>query len=114
MLLFQSEYVLRMPKYPGRCPGLKYPALSVRKKNEPRLIPGFDDVERKTIMTEQLLTPRDAARKLAIGRSTFYQLRQRLIANGMEYVVIGGIVKYRQSSIDKLIADAAERKKPIV
>jgi predicted DNA-binding transcriptional regulator AlpA len=64
-------------------------------------------------MTEQLLTPIQTAGKLAIGRSTFYRLRQRLIANGMEYVVIGGIVKYRQSSIDKLIADCAEQKKPL-
>jgi hypothetical protein len=64
-------------------------------------------------MTEQLLTPMDAARKLAIGRTTFYKLRHRLIANGMEYVVIGGIVKYRQSSLDKLIAVAAEQKKPL-
>jgi predicted DNA-binding transcriptional regulator AlpA len=65
-------------------------------------------------MTEQLLTPQDAARKLAISRATFYRIRTRLLANGVQYVVVGGIVKYRQSSLDRLIADAAEQKKPLV
>ena len=64
-------------------------------------------------MTEQLLTPQDAAKKLAISRRTFYRLRCRLLANGVQYVVINGIVKYLESSIDKLIADCAEQKKPL-
>jgi predicted DNA-binding transcriptional regulator AlpA len=64
-------------------------------------------------MTEQLLPPTDVARKLAISRTTFYRLRHRLLANGLQHVVIGGIVKYLESSIDRLIIDAAEQRKPL-
>jgi predicted DNA-binding transcriptional regulator AlpA len=79
-----------------------------------RIVKPFGLKMRKEIrMTEQLLTPIDTAKKLAISRTTFYKLRYRLIANGLQYVVLGGIVKYRQSSLDRLIADAAEQKKPI-
>lgn len=64
-------------------------------------------------MTEQLLTPNDVAKKLAISRATFYRLRHRMLDKGLEYVVVGGIVKYLQSSLDILIVEAARQKKPL-
>ena len=64
-------------------------------------------------MTEQLLTPTDVTRKLRISRSKFYNIRAKLIANGMKRVTIDGSVKYLESSIDALLRKAAETEVPV-
>jgi predicted DNA-binding transcriptional regulator AlpA len=64
-------------------------------------------------MSEQLLTQTDVTRKLHISKTTFYRMRQRLAALGLEHVILGGMIRYRQASLDRLIADAAEKKIPI-
>ena len=60
-------------------------------------------------MSERLLTPTDVKDKLRISRSKFYRIRGRLIANGMQTVKIDGSVKYLESSIDRMIRDAAAK-----
>jgi hypothetical protein len=65
-------------------------------------------------MSEQLLTQTDVTRKLNISKTTFYRLRHRLAALGLEHVILGGMIRYRQASLDRLIADAAQYRKPIV
>ncbi len=65
------------------------------------------------MMTEQLLTPTDVTKKLRISRAKFYRIRAKLIASGMKRVVIGGSVKYLESSIDKLLRKAAETEVPL-
>ena len=59
-------------------------------------------------MKEQLLTPKQAAAKLAVNVRTFYRYRARLIAKGLQQVKFGQYPKYRESSLDKLIKQAAE------
>jgi hypothetical protein len=64
-------------------------------------------------MSEQLLTPIQAARKLGISRAKFYVLRASLIARGMKRVTVGSHIKYLESSLEKLIQRAAENGKPL-
>jgi predicted DNA-binding transcriptional regulator AlpA len=64
-------------------------------------------------MSEQLLTQTDVTRKLNISKTTFYRMRQRLTKLGLEHVILGGMIRYRQASLDRLIADAAEKRIPI-
>ncbi len=64
-------------------------------------------------MAEQLLTPTDVTKKLRISRSKFYNIRARLIARGMNKVVVGGSTKYLESSIDRMIIRAAENDQPL-
>ncbi|MBE0534530.1 MAG: helix-turn-helix domain-containing protein [Phycisphaerae bacterium] len=59
-------------------------------------------------MSEQLLTPGQAAKKLAISRSTFYRLRAGLIARGVRTIKVGSGTKYLESSMDEVIRRAAE------
>jgi predicted DNA-binding transcriptional regulator AlpA len=65
-------------------------------------------------MSEQLLTPTDVTKKLKISRAKFYRIRGQLIANGVKTVIIGGNVKYLESSLDRLILKCAEEDKPMV
>ena len=65
-------------------------------------------------MSERLLRPKDAAKKLGISRPTFYKLRSRLIAQGMKAVRVGRSPKYLESSIDALILRAAEKEQALV
>ncbi len=64
-------------------------------------------------MAEQLLTPTDVTKKLRISRTKFYNLRARLIARGMNRVIVGGNTKYLESSIDRMIIRAAENDQPL-
>jgi predicted DNA-binding transcriptional regulator AlpA len=66
------------------------------------------------IMSEQLLTQTDVTQRLSISKTTFYRMRQRLARLGLEHVILGGMIRYRQSSLDRMIADAAEQRKPLV
>jgi Mn-dependent DtxR family transcriptional regulator len=65
-------------------------------------------------MNEQLIKQTDVAKRLNISMTTFNRMRQRLAAAGLEHVILGGMIRYRQASLDRLIADAAEQRKPIV
>jgi hypothetical protein len=64
-------------------------------------------------MSEQLLTQTDVTRRLHISKTTFYRMRHRLAVLGLEHVILGGMIRYREASLDRLIADAAQQKKPI-
>ena len=64
-------------------------------------------------MSEKLLTPIQAARKLGISRAKFYVLRTSLTARGMKRVTVGSHIKYLESSLEKLINRAAESGKPL-
>jgi hypothetical protein len=59
-------------------------------------------------MAEQLLKPMDAAERLKVKRTKFYDIRPRLIAMGLKTVRVGKQVKYLESSLDRLICKAAE------
>ena len=65
-------------------------------------------------MSEQLLTQTDVTQRLHISKTTFYRMRHRLTKFGLEHVILGGMIRYRQASLDRLIADAAQHRKPIV
>jgi predicted DNA-binding transcriptional regulator AlpA len=65
-------------------------------------------------MSEQLLTQTDVTQRLNISKTTFYRMRYRLAKLGLEHVILGGMIRYRQASLDRLIADAAEQRKPLV
>ena len=64
-------------------------------------------------MSEQLLTQTDVTRKLHISKTTFYRMRYRLAKLGLQHVILGGMIRYRQASLDRLIADAAQHRKPL-
>ena len=64
-------------------------------------------------MTERLLNPIDAAKKLGISRPSFYKMKARLIAKGMKKVRVGRRVKYLESSIDRIIMRAAVMERPL-
>jgi sugar-specific transcriptional regulator TrmB len=59
-------------------------------------------------MAEQLLKPMDAAERLKVKRTKFYDIRPRLIAMGLKTVRVGKQVKYLESSLDALIKRCAE------
>ncbi len=59
-------------------------------------------------MAEQLLTTKQVAAKLAVNVRTFYRHRARLVAKGLQPVGFAKHPKYRESSLDRLIKQAAE------
>ncbi len=65
-------------------------------------------------MNEQLIKQTDVARHLGISMSTFNRMRMTLAEHGLEHVILGSMIRYRQASLDKLIRDAAEKRVPIV
>ena len=72
-----------------------------------------DTLRKEKIMAEQLLTPEGVAKKLKISRTTFYDLRPRLIANGIKTMKVGKNIKYLESSIDALIRRCVETGQPM-
>ena len=50
----------------------------------------------------------DVASRLSVSRTTFYEIRPKLIALGLKTVKVGKYVKYLESSLDRLIVYAAE------
>ena len=65
-------------------------------------------------MSENLLSPTNAARKLGVSRMTFYRIRAKLLAKGVKTVTVGNHVKYLESSLDALIRLAAETERPLI
>ncbi len=59
-------------------------------------------------MSEQLLTAKEVATRLGICYRTFNEYRPRLVAKGLQEVVVGRSRKFRQESLDRLIRRAAE------
>lgn len=59
-------------------------------------------------MPEKLLTAVEAARKLGVSRTKFYRLRTRLVAKGMQERIIGQQRRYREASLDRMIAAEEE------
>lgn len=59
-------------------------------------------------MPEKLLTRKQVAERLGISPMTFSRHRARLIAKGLQQVDFGQYPKYRESSLYKLIKNAAE------
>lgn len=59
-------------------------------------------------MSEQLLTAKEVAMRLGVCYRTFNEYRPRLVAKGLQEVVIGRSRKFRQESLDRLIQKAAE------
>jgi Mn-dependent DtxR family transcriptional regulator len=68
---------------------------------------------KETKMSEQLLTQTDVTQRLHISKTTFNRMRHRLASLGLQHVILGGMIRYRQASLDRLIADCAEQKKPM-
>lgn len=60
-----------------------------------------------------LLTPGECARQLGISRSVFYELRARLIANGLRCVTVGTRRKYTRKSLEALVERAAEHEEAV-
>jgi hypothetical protein len=59
---------------------------------------------------EQLLTKQQAAEQLGMKPRSFDRIKAHLIANkGLQEIRIGRSKKYRQASIDRMIARAAEK-----
>ena len=58
-------------------------------------------------MSEQLLTAKEVATRLGICYRSFNSYRPRLVAKGLQEVVVGRSRKFRQASLDKLIQKAA-------
>ena len=59
-------------------------------------------------MPERLLYAYQVADRLGISARQFCRLRFRLRAKGLQAVRVGEATKYRESSLDGLIARAAE------
>ena len=59
-------------------------------------------------MSERLLTAKEVATRLGICYRSFNSYRPRLVAKGLQEVVIGRSRKFRQESLDRLIQKAAE------
>ncbi len=58
-------------------------------------------------MEEQLLTPREVAKRLMVSTRTLNRNRAKLLAHGLQIVRIGKTVKYRKSSLDEAIRSLA-------
>lgn len=58
-------------------------------------------------MEEQLLTPREVAKRLMVSTRTLNRNRGKLLAHGLQIVRIGKTVKYRKSSLDEAIRSLA-------
>jgi len=65
-------------------------------------------------MNEQLIKQSDVARRLGISMSTFNRMRMTLAEYGLEHIILGNMIRYREASLNRMIAAAAELKKPIV
>ena len=59
-------------------------------------------------MPERLLTVNEAAARLGISRAEFYRRRAELIAKGLQERIIGHRRRYREASVDELIAAGNE------
>lgn len=57
---------------------------------------------------ERLLTRSEVAGRLGIRPRTFSRHKARLVAEGLQPVKVGLHDKFRESSLDRLIRDAAE------
>jgi predicted ArsR family transcriptional regulator len=69
---------------------------------------------------EELLTLQQTARRLGVSRQTLWRMLDRLKAGGLKTVVIPSsrpsgrpMIRYRASSLDRLIVHAVEREKPL-
>ncbi len=58
-------------------------------------------------MSERLLTAKEVATRLGICYRSFNAWRPRLVAKGLQEVVVGRSRKFRQASLDRLIQKAA-------
>lgn len=58
---------------------------------------------------EQLLTVKEATARLRINPTSFYKYRAKLMALGLQQVRIGRCVRYRESSVNRVIKRMAER-----
>ncbi|HEG44629.1 MAG TPA: DNA-binding protein [Phycisphaerales bacterium] len=59
-------------------------------------------------MAEKLLTIDTIAKRLGVSRRTFYRLRARLMARGLQEVCVGKLRRYREASLDRVIQRLAE------
>jgi predicted site-specific integrase-resolvase len=66
-------------------------------------------------MAEKLVTLRQVCQSLSISRATFYKIRAGLIADGLEEVLVASVkgLRFRESSVNKLIINATKSGKPI-
>ncbi|HPD48661.1 MAG TPA: hypothetical protein P5279_17460 [Anaerohalosphaeraceae bacterium] len=64
-------------------------------------------------MSEQLLTAKQAAKRLGVCYRYFNTLRPRLVAKGLQQVTVGRSRKFREASLDSLIQKAAEQGVPL-
>ena len=62
---------------------------------------------------EKLLGRSEAAAKLGLKPRSFRRIKASLIANGLQEVLVGRTKMYRQASIDRMIARAAEKGLPL-
>ncbi|MGH2272455.1 hypothetical protein ACQ9LF_11695 [Anaerohalosphaeraceae bacterium U12dextr] len=62
---------------------------------------------------ESLIGRYEVASRLGISYRSFVKLKARLIANGLQEVVVGHSKRYREVSVDRLIANAAEKGTPL-
>ncbi|MHC4153719.1 MAG: helix-turn-helix domain-containing protein [Planctomycetota bacterium] len=60
-------------------------------------------------MSERLIRLNEAADRLGISRRSFYRLRARLVARGLQEVRVGCQRRYREQSLDRIIQDASEK-----
>ncbi len=60
------------------------------------------------VMAEKLLSKLETASRLSMTIRTFDRYKPKLIARGLQPVKIGGYLKYRESSLDKIISKTAE------
>jgi excisionase family DNA binding protein len=65
-------------------------------------------------VTEQLLTIEQVARRLGVVRKTIQRHITKLKYNGLQEVRFGSrSVRFRESSLDRMIRNAAEREEPL-
>jgi sugar-specific transcriptional regulator TrmB len=63
-----------------------------------------NSAQNSTRKPEQLLTVKETAARLGISQKEVYRRRNVLVAKGLQERVIGQTRKYREASVDKLIA----------
>ena len=62
---------------------------------------------------EKLLNRHEAAARFGLKTRSFRRIRASLIADGLQEVIVGKSKMYRSSSIDRMIARAAEKGTPL-
>lgn len=62
---------------------------------------------------EKLLGRAEAAARFGLKPRSFRRIKARLIADGLQEVLVGRTKMYRSSSIDRMIARAAEKGTPL-